>query len=104
VEPRDGFLEAATIQQRLEQVPGVSRVVLKQSRDNLHRFEAEGLPGQAIRGELARAVVNAGWNLNELSSAAAQSLEEVFLQLTGSEEAAPPAVAKDEAALAGKTL
>jgi ABC-2 type transport system ATP-binding protein len=37
-----------------------------------------------LRGDLARAVVEAGWDLNELRPAAV-SLEEVFLQLTGAE-------------------
>ena len=37
-----------------------------------------------MRGDLARAVVESGWDLNELRPSA-MSLEEVFLQLTGSE-------------------
>jgi ABC-2 type transport system ATP-binding protein len=37
-----------------------------------------------LRGDLARAVVDAGWDLNELRPAA-MSLEEIFLQLTGEE-------------------
>ena len=48
-----------------------------------------------VRGDLARAVVESGWDLNELRPAA-MSLEEVFLQLTGNETvepAAKPAVA-----------
>jgi hypothetical protein len=36
------------------------------------------------RGDLARAVVASGWDLYELRPAA-RSLEEIFLQLTGSE-------------------
>ena len=47
------------------------------------------LPGSAvsvqlIRGDLARAVVESGWDLNEMRTAS-MSLEEIFLQLTGSE-------------------
>jgi ABC-2 type transport system ATP-binding protein len=42
--------------------------------------------GSLVRGDLARAVVEAGWDLNELRPSA-MSLEEVFLQLTGSEPA-----------------
>ena len=49
-------------------------------------FEVEGLQGRAIRPDLARAVVEAGWNLTELRPLAF-SLEEIFLQLTASEEA-----------------
>ena len=37
---------------------------------------------RVVRGDLARAVVEAGWDLNELRPSA-MSLEEVFLQLTG---------------------
>ena len=45
----------------------------------------ESLQGRQIRAELARAVVNSGWNLNELR-AVGLSLEEIFLQLTAAEK------------------
>jgi ABC-2 type transport system ATP-binding protein len=77
---RNGSLDFAAVQKRLEQVAGVSRVVVKQSRDNHNSFEVESLKG-FVRGDLARAVVESGWDLNELRPAA-MSLEEVFLQLT----------------------
>jgi ABC-2 type transport system ATP-binding protein len=50
-------------------------------------FEVESLQGRSIRADLARAVVESGWNLNELRPVAL-SLEEVFLQLTSSDAAA----------------
>jgi ABC-2 type transport system ATP-binding protein len=55
-------------------------------------FEIESQKGRLVRGDLARAIVESGWDLNELRPAA-MSLEEVFLQLTGKdkEEAAVPA-------------
>src|ERR1700683_4262515 len=84
VEGRDGELDAKFIQQRLEMVSGVSRVVFKETRSNRSFFEVESLKDRFIRGDLARAVVEAGWNLNELRPAA-MSLEEIFLQLTGGE-------------------
>ena len=68
---------------------GVSRVLVKDTHDRGMVFEVESQKGQLVRGDLARAVVGAGWDLNELRSAA-MSLEEVFLQLTGSEAAAEP--------------
>src|SRR5216110_950501 len=68
---------------RLEQVPGVSRVMHKESRDGRHIFEVESLQGRSIRADLARAVVAAGWNLNELRPPGL-SLETIFLQLTAS--------------------
>ena len=83
---RAGTLDAATVQRRLEQVAGVSRVVLKRARDDRSTFEVESQRDHAVRGDLARAVVEAGWDLNEMRSAAV-SLEEVFLQLTSSEAA-----------------
>lgn len=84
---RDGQLAAAAAQQRLEQVSGVSRVVARESRDERLRFEVESLQGRHIRPDLARAVVEAGWNLHELHSVAF-SLEEIFLQLTSADAAA----------------
>jgi len=88
VEPRTGALDAAVVQSRLEQVSGVSRVILKDSRDGRHLFEAESLQGKAIRGDLARSIVESGWNLYELRPVAL-SLEEVFLSLTSTDTAVP---------------
>ncbi|MBX9601519.1 MAG: ABC transporter ATP-binding protein [Bryobacteraceae bacterium] len=81
VESRNGPLELTSVQQRLEQVAGVSRVLHKETRDSRLTFEVESLQGRVIRPEIARAVVESGWNLNELHTAAI-SLEEIFLQLT----------------------
>ena len=86
VEGRAGNLEAEAVHQRLEQVPGVSRVLQRESRETRLAFELEGLHGRSIRGDIARAVVTAGWDLVELRPVAV-SLEEVFLQLTGAEAA-----------------
>jgi ABC-2 type transport system ATP-binding protein len=91
---RNGNLEPATVQQKLERVSGVSRVVCKNQVDSRAVFEIESQKGQLVRGDLARAVVESGWDLNELRPAA-MSLEEVFLQLTGKE--------KDPAALLAGT-
>jgi ABC-2 type transport system ATP-binding protein len=85
VEGRNGSLDAQTIQHRLETVNGVSRVLLKDSRENRSVFEVESLKDRFIRGDLARAIVESGWNLNELRPSA-MSLEEIFLQLTGGEK------------------
>jgi len=94
VEGRESALDPNTVQHRLETVSGVSRVVLKDKVQQRSIFEVESLKDRVIRGDLARAVVESGWNLNELRPAA-MSLEEIFLQLTGAEstepEAAPPA-------------
>ena len=87
VEGRDSPVDAGVVRQRLEKVPGVSRVVQKDGGPRC-AFEVESLQGRSVRSELARAVVEAGWNLHELR-AVAYSLEEIFLQLTSSDGAAP---------------
>ncbi len=87
----NGSLDAAEAQQRLEQVAGAGHVVAKETRDDRAIFEVENRKERSIRGDLARAVVQAGWDLNELRSAA-MSLEEVFLELTREGPEAPAAV------------
>lgn len=83
VEAREGDLSGETVQRKLEQVAGVSRVLQKETRDGRTRFEVESLQGKTIRAELARAVVESNWNLIELH-ALGMSLEEIFLELTAS--------------------
>ena len=90
VAPRDGSIQAEQVQRKLEQVAGVSRVQIKDRRNGGFLFETESRKGELVRGDLARAVIAGGWDLNELRPAA-MSLEEVFLQLTGSDSAAQEA-------------
>jgi hypothetical protein len=85
---RNGLIDPEKVQSRLELVSGVIRVVLKNKRENRSTFEVDSRKG-LVRGDLARAVVEAGWDLNELRPAAV-SLEEIFLQLTGEPAATPP--------------
>jgi ABC-2 type transport system ATP-binding protein len=80
----EGSIDSAEVQRRLEQVAGVNRVVVKQGGQQRAIFEVEGARGRFLRGDLARAVVESGWDLNELR-ASALSLEEIFLQLTREE-------------------
>jgi ABC-2 type transport system ATP-binding protein len=87
VESRDGALDSQTVIARLEQVAGVSRVLARESRGARAVFQVESQQNTSVRADLARAVVQAGWDLNELRPAAI-SLEEVFLQLT--QDHAPP--------------
>ena len=84
VESHNGSLDSAAVHQRLEQVPGVSRVLQREGREQRLQFELESLQGRSIRGDVARAIVDSGWDLTELRPVAL-SLEEVFLQLTGTE-------------------
>ena len=97
VAARSGDVDSSTVQSRLEKVSGVSRVVFKEKRQNRSLFEVENRKGSFVRGDLARAVVEAGWDLNEMRPAAV-SLEEIFLQLTGEQPAqAEEAPAKESA-------
>jgi ABC-2 type transport system ATP-binding protein len=88
---RNGEVDSAAIQKRLEQIAGVSRVVFKQKQQNRSAFEIETRKDGFARGDLARAIVESGWDLNELRPTS-MSLEEVFLQLTGEPAPAEPAV------------
>jgi ABC-2 type transport system ATP-binding protein len=90
---RNGNLETSTVQQKLERVSGVTRVLCKHQVDSRAFFEVESQKGRLVRGDLARAVVESGWDLNELRPAA-MSLEEVFLQLTGKDVPAETGTAK----------
>jgi ABC-2 type transport system ATP-binding protein len=91
---RNGSVEPSAVQQKLERVSGVSRVLCKGQQDSRTFFEIETQKGQLVRGDLARAIVESGWDLNELRTAA-MSLEEIFLQLTGSERAVEKAVSAE---------
>jgi ABC-2 type transport system ATP-binding protein len=86
VEGRSGTVGRDTVQQRLEQVAGVSRVEFKETRGGRFVFTVESMQGKSVRGEIARTVVHADWNLIELHSVGL-SLEEIFLQLTSSDKA-----------------
>ena len=85
---RNGNLDSGIAQERLENVKGVSRVVLKEKKGNRSVFEVESNKQQFSRGDVARAVVEAGWDLNELRTASV-SLEEIFLKLTKSQTDEP---------------
>jgi len=78
----NGTNDALAVRQRLEQVPGVSKVLEHGAVDGRLLFEIESLPDRNARADVARAVVHAGWNLLELKSNTL-SLEEAYLQLTG---------------------
>jgi ABC-2 type transport system ATP-binding protein len=96
VAARNGSLDPSVVEARIGKVSGVNRIVLKEKRPTHSTFEVETQKDQFVRGDLARAIVEAGWDLNEMRSTAV-SLEEVFLQLTGTPEAA----SKEEVIVAG---
>jgi ABC-2 type transport system ATP-binding protein len=96
---RNSKVDAATVQHRLEKIAGVNRVTVKESRDSRAAFEIESQKG-FVRGDLARAIVESGWDLNELRPAAV-SLEEIFLQLTAQETSAQEELVAEGAGTAG---
>jgi len=79
---RNGSVDPAVVQRKLQQVTGVNRVIPKADGQKRIIFEVEA--NRSVRGDVARAVVESGWDLNELRPSAL-SLEEIFLQLTGSD-------------------
>jgi gliding motility-associated transport system ATP-binding protein len=81
---RNGNLDPAAVRRKLEQVAGVTRVSSKEDGEKRAVFEVEAKKDRSVRGGLARAVVESGWDLNELRPAS-MSLEEIFLQATQEE-------------------
>jgi len=75
----------------IKQVPGVTGLVTVGRGDG---YEFETAPGQDVRPQVARAVVNGGFDLIELRPVGL-SLEDIFLELTR-DEPAPPSMAEDE--------
>ncbi len=91
----DGQADGLLVRQRLEQVPGVSKVLERSAPGQRLCFEVESLPDRNARPDVARAIVHAGWNLLELKSTTV-TLEEAYLQITGS-QADPASVVVDGA-------
>ena len=101
VAARQGTLDTESVRQTLAGVAGVNSVQVKDRRDGAFVFETDSRRGELARGDLARAVIEAGWDLNELRPAT-MSLEEVFLKLTGTDPAAESVKAEPEAEGAGE--
>jgi ABC-2 type transport system ATP-binding protein len=85
----------ATVRQKLEQVAGVRKVLDRASATGRLAFEVESMPDRDSRGDIARAIVHAGWNLIELKSTSL-TLEEAYLQITGA-----PSTGEDSALVDG---
>ena len=92
-----GMADSHAVRQRLEQVSGISKVLEKITTGERFIYEVESLQGQNPRPDIARAMVNAGWNLLELKSTTL-TLEDIFLELTGSHEQHVPEVRQEEPA------
>ena len=72
------------VQERLMAVEGVNAVSRRNGHGGRTSWEIDTGKDAAIRSEVARTVVESGWGLYEIRSVG-MSLEDVFLQLTGSE-------------------
>ncbi|MEZ5361482.1 MAG: ABC transporter ATP-binding protein [Bryobacterales bacterium] len=72
---------AADVERTLAALEGVERVTRNEDANGHASFTVDATTGAAIRAELARAVVNAGWGLHGMRSAG-MSLEDIFLKLT----------------------
>jgi ABC-2 type transport system ATP-binding protein len=68
----------------LAQIPGVTRAMLTDQREDLTGYEVESERGRDVRRDLARTIVTKGWGLLELRPMR-MSLEEIFLHLTTEE-------------------
>jgi ABC-2 type transport system ATP-binding protein len=83
---------AADIQRSLQNIAGVTRVVVNDTRDTTATLEVDSDKGADIRAEVAAAIVRSGWSLLELRPSRA-SLEDVFLKLMTDETTTPENVA-----------
>jgi ABC-2 type transport system ATP-binding protein len=73
--------DATLLEGVLQRVPGVARVAARSAAAGLQAFEIEATSGQDVRAEIARAVVQGGFDLIGLQQVG-MSLEEIFLHLT----------------------
>jgi ABC-2 type transport system ATP-binding protein len=69
----------------LRSLAGVSKVIVSDRHPEYIGFEVEVEPNRDVRRDVARAIVNGGWGLLELRPMR-MSLEQIFLQLTTTEE------------------
>jgi ABC-2 type transport system ATP-binding protein len=81
---------AETVQARLADLIGVTRVATTMTKDGVVDVEVDSERGVDVRRELAAAVVGNGWGLLELRPMR-MSLEDIFLSLTTEENASPTA-------------
>ena len=79
--------EPGSVELALRGVSGVSAVRLKSEADGVVTFDVEAQRGRDIRGDLARNVVQKGYDLVGLQRVG-MSLEDIFLQLTTSDSGA----------------
>ena len=74
----------------LQGVPGVTRVAISDTKQQMVGFEVDSDKGRDVRRDLAAAVVGRGWGLLEMRPLR-MSLEEIFLEVTTEDVTAPEA-------------
>jgi ABC-2 type transport system ATP-binding protein len=82
--------QGANAAEVLQRVPGVTRVGVADTKQQIIGFEIDSEKGHDVRRELAAAVVGRGWGLLEMRPMR-MSLEEIFLHVTTEDVAAPAA-------------
>jgi ABC-2 type transport system ATP-binding protein len=92
----EGPVEA--VRQLIDSHADTARVETEPTEDGAHTYRIETTHGQDIRSDLARRVVEAGFDLLELKPIG-MSLEDIYLELTTSEE---PEERESEAPQTGK--
>ncbi|MEI9812347.1 MAG: ATP-binding cassette domain-containing protein [Acidobacteriota bacterium] len=73
------------LRERLERIPGVSKVTSAAGQAGSVRLTVEAAKDQGVRPEIASAVIGSHWKLNELHGVSL-SLEDIFLELTGNKD------------------
>lgn len=74
-----------SVRQLVSSQPGVARVQVQSAENGVCTYRIETTEGQDIRRQLAQDVVQKGYGLLELKRSG-MSLEDIYLQLTTSEE------------------
>jgi ABC-2 type transport system ATP-binding protein len=90
----------ADVQRALQAIPGVARVNVGESRDDVGSFDVDTEKGVDVRRDVASAIVRGGWGLLEMRPMRI-SLEDIFLSLTTEETAAAEAGVPAEAVASG---
>jgi ABC-2 type transport system ATP-binding protein len=78
----------------LQRIPGVTRVGITDTKEQVIGYEVDSEAGRDVRRELAAAIVGRGWGLLEMRPMR-MSLEEIFLHVTTEETPATTAAAAD---------
>jgi ABC-2 type transport system ATP-binding protein len=88
--------EASGLRDAVASVGGVKGVEITSDADGLVKAEVESETGADLRAQIAKRIVNKGFDLLEMR-AVKMSLEDIFMQLTTEEQAEEKAGAKGEA-------